>query len=101
VPFIHPHSSRILDLHVSPNVLLLILQIFVSTGIDEVDLSLDELNFCLEWDERSPVWVSNSVYMWCGACLCVFHTFLSTNVTHRINSRNVFCQRINLRLIIF
>ena len=22
-----------------------------------MDLSLDELNFCLEWDERSPVWV--------------------------------------------
>lgn len=30
--------------------------IMLSTGIDKVDLSLDELNFCLEWDERSPVW---------------------------------------------
>lgn len=36
------------------------LQISLSTGIDRVDLSLDELNFCLEWDERSPVWVSTS-----------------------------------------
>lgn len=25
--------------------------IMLSTGIDKVDLSLDELNFCLEWDE--------------------------------------------------
>lgn len=28
------------------------------TGIDRVDVSLDELNFCLEWDESSPLWVS-------------------------------------------
>ena len=30
--------------------------IMLSTGIDKIDLSLDELNFCLEWDEESPVW---------------------------------------------
>jgi len=28
----------------------------LSTGIDRVDMSLDELNFCLEWDEDSPLW---------------------------------------------
>lgn len=28
----------------------------LSTGIDTVEVSLDELNFCLEWDEKSPVW---------------------------------------------
>ncbi len=28
----------------------------LSTGIDKVEVSLDELNFCLEWDEKSPVW---------------------------------------------
>lgn len=28
----------------------------LSTGIDKVDISLDELNFCLEWDEESPLW---------------------------------------------
>ena len=28
----------------------------LSTGIDSVEVSLDELNFCLEWDEKSPVW---------------------------------------------
>ena len=28
----------------------------LSTGIDRIDLSLDELNFCLEWDEESPLW---------------------------------------------
>lgn len=28
----------------------------LSTGIDKVDISLDELNFCLEWDEDSPLW---------------------------------------------
>ena len=39
------------------------LQISLSTGIDRVDLSLDELNFCLEWDERSPVWVSTSIML--------------------------------------
>ena len=37
------------------------MQISLSTGIDRVDLSLDELNFCLEWDERSPVWVSTYI----------------------------------------
>eukprot|EP01035_Chromulina_nebulosa_P018951 gene18951-24759_t len=31
-------------------------KIILSTGIDRVDVSLDELNFCLEWDENSPVW---------------------------------------------
>lgn len=31
-------------------------KISFSTGIDRVDISLDELNFCLEWDERSPLW---------------------------------------------
>mmetsp|Transcript_29015 Transcript_29015/g.39863 ORF Transcript_29015/g.39863 Transcript_29015/m.39863 type:complete len:373 (+) Transcript_29015:2-1120(+) len=30
--------------------------VFVTTGIGTVDLSLDELNFCLEWDEKSPLW---------------------------------------------
>lgn len=29
----------------------------LSTGLDRVDVSLEELNLCLEWDERSPVWV--------------------------------------------
>ena len=29
----------------------------ISTGIDKIDISLDELNFCLEWDEDSPLWV--------------------------------------------
>ena len=43
-------------LHLS-SPLLILSQISLSTGIDRVDLSLDELNFCLEWDERSPVWV--------------------------------------------
>eukprot|EP00981_Chlorochromonas_danica_P015396 scaffold12006_cov162-Ochromonas_danica.AAC.1 len=28
----------------------------LSTGLGAVDLSLDELNFCLEWDEHSPLW---------------------------------------------
>jgi hypothetical protein len=28
----------------------------LSTGIDKIDVSLDELNFCLEWDEDSPLW---------------------------------------------
>ena len=23
-----------------------------------LEVSLDELNFCLEWDERAPVWVN-------------------------------------------
>ena len=27
-----------------------------STGIDAIEISVDELNFCLEWDERSPLW---------------------------------------------
>lgn len=27
-----------------------------TTGIERVELSLDELNFCLEWDEKSPLW---------------------------------------------
>ncbi|KAJ1433992.1 hypothetical protein B484DRAFT_417654 [Ochromonadaceae sp. CCMP2298] len=31
-------------------------KIYLTTGIGTVDLSLDELNFCLEWDEKSPVW---------------------------------------------
>lgn len=31
-------------------------KISFSTGIDRVDISLDELNFCLEWDESSPLW---------------------------------------------
>jgi len=26
------------------------------TGIDRIDVSVDELNFCMEWDESSPVW---------------------------------------------
>lgn len=30
----------------------------MSTGLGAIDVSLDELNFCLEWDEKSPVWVS-------------------------------------------
>jgi hypothetical protein len=30
-------------------------RLFVNTGVGSIDLSLDELNFCLEWDERSPV----------------------------------------------
>ena len=34
--------------------------VFFSTGLDTIDLSLDELNFCLEWDEHSPVWVLHS-----------------------------------------
>jgi hypothetical protein len=29
----------------------------LTTGIGTLDVSLDELNFCLEWDEKSPVWV--------------------------------------------
>lgn len=33
-------------------------KVAVSTGLGAVDLSLDELNFCLEWDELSPLWVS-------------------------------------------
>ena len=28
----------------------------LSTGIHAVDVSVDELNFCLEWDEHSPLW---------------------------------------------
>ena len=28
----------------------------LSTGIHSIDVSLDELNFCLEWDESSPLW---------------------------------------------
>ena len=31
----------------------------LSTGLDRIDVSLEELNLCLEWDERSPVWVRN------------------------------------------
>mmetsp|Transcript_35599 Transcript_35599/g.36304 ORF Transcript_35599/g.36304 Transcript_35599/m.36304 type:complete len:320 (+) Transcript_35599:300-1259(+) len=27
-----------------------------STGIDRIDVSVDELNFCLEWDDSSPLW---------------------------------------------
>lgn len=38
--------------------LYVFLQVFVTTGIGAVSLSLDELNFCLEWDEKSPLWVS-------------------------------------------
>ena len=30
--------------------------ISLTTGIDSIDMSLDELNFCLEWDDKSPVW---------------------------------------------
>lgn len=44
------------------------MQIILSTGIDEVNLSLDEVNFCLEWDEKSPVWgigiVRNDLSRW-------------------------------------
>lgn len=34
----------------------------MSTGVGAVEVSLDELNFCLEWDEQSPVWVSSHNY---------------------------------------
>ncbi len=27
----------------------------MSTGLDRIDISLDELNFCLEYDKRSPL----------------------------------------------
>lgn len=30
----------------------------MTTGLGAVEVSLDELNVCLEWDENSPVWVS-------------------------------------------
>lgn len=33
----------------------------LTTGLGAVDLSLDELNFCLEWDEQSPLWVSSTL----------------------------------------
>jgi hypothetical protein len=28
----------------------------MTTGLGGIEVSLDELNFCLEWDENSPVW---------------------------------------------
>ena len=31
-------------------------KISFSTGIDTIQLSVDELNFCLEWDEHAPLW---------------------------------------------
>lgn len=33
-------------------------KVILSTGVEKIDISLDELNFCLEWDEKSPLWVS-------------------------------------------
>jgi len=60
--FIRKLSSRTCS-----TVLLARTQVFLSSGLGSLDVSLDELNFCLEWDEKSPVWVSN-------ACFCVVCT---------------------------
>jgi len=30
--------------------------VHISTGIERIELSLDELNVCLEWDEQAPIW---------------------------------------------
>ena len=27
------------------------------SSVDKIDISLEELNFCLEYDEKGPVWV--------------------------------------------
>jgi hypothetical protein len=38
-------------------------KVSLSTGLRAVDLSLEELNFCLEWDEHSPLWVSDEALL--------------------------------------
>lgn len=45
-------GHRIMGRHTSPQRV-----VSMSTGLGAIDVSLDELNFCLEWDETSPVWV--------------------------------------------
>jgi hypothetical protein len=41
----------------------------LSTGIDAIEISVDELNFCLEWDEHSPLWDI-------GTCYCCYSNHL-------------------------
>ena len=36
--------------------LLMVLKVYVSTGLGAIDVSLDELNVCLEYDEYAPLW---------------------------------------------
>lgn len=56
----------------------------MSTGLGAVDVSLDELNFCLEWDETSPVWVRDC---WPSPVLLslslTMHTFILLFLMHR------------------
>lgn len=33
-------------------------KVYMTTGLGTLDVSLDELNFCLEYDEAAPLWVS-------------------------------------------
>lgn len=42
----HQRSSTFLDKKVQ-----------MTTGLGTIDVSLDELNFCLEYDEYAPLWV--------------------------------------------
>ena len=53
-------------------------QISLSHGIDEVRVSIDELNICLEWAEDSPLWVSELPI---GLLLIIHHTHIHTH-TH-------------------
>ena len=54
----------------------------VSTGIDTIEVSLDELNFCLEWDEESPLWYvpisfSSFLYIILFTIVCVTYYLLN------------------------
>lgn len=85
--FIRKLSSRTCSM-----LLLARMQVFLSSGLGSLDVSLDELNFCLEWDEKSPVWVSNACFVWCVRCVRCVLDILGLRVCIQHNKReNTVC----------